>query len=256
MTRLFLAATGRTDVGLQRDNNEDSYFIGDRTLVVADGVGGSVAGELASETVVDVFTRLTLPDDNDDEDLGGALVDAAAEGNRAIRDLVQRRPELSGMGTTLTAAAWAGRRIVFAQVGDSRAYYLPARGPRTMTQITRDDSFVQYLVDRGKITAEQAAVHPRRNVILQALDGTPVTPALTVMALVPGDRYLLCSDGLSDYVPREAVEAVLRDIADRDEAADATIDLALEAGAPDNVTVIVADVQERADEQPAQQHQP
>ncbi len=240
MRPFSIVAAGRTDVGLRYTNNEDAFHIGEQLVVVADGVGGSVAGEVASRAVVDIFAEAPHADDGDD--LYRILADSVRRSTGAINDLVRHDPDLDGMGTTVTALMWAADRIVVAQVGDSRAYYLPSRGQRELVQITRDDSFVQYLVDRGMITAEQARSHPRRNVILQALNGMSVTPSFVTMAPVVGDRYLLCSDGLSDYVDRDAVQQALLDRDDREAAAEKLIELALEAGAPDNVTVIVADV--------------
>ena len=240
MRAFTVAAIGRTDPGLRYDHNEDAFHIGEQLLVVADGIGGSVAGEVASETVVGVFADSARAASGDD--LYRILADSVRRSTDAINDLVRRDPELDGMGTTATAMMWVADRIVVAQVGDSRAYYLPVRGQRELAQITRDDSFVQYLVARGMISPERAREHPRRNVILQALNGMSVTPSFTTMAPLVGDRYLLCSDGLSDYVEHRAIERVLRADGDREAAADALIGLALQAGAPDNVTAIVADV--------------
>jgi len=235
-----VAAVGRSDQGLRYDHNEDSFHLGEQLAVIADGIGGSVAGEVASRTVVDVFAEADPAESGDD--LYRILGDCVRRSTDAINDLVRRDPDLDGMGTTATAMMWVADRIVVAQIGDSRAYYLPGRGARELAQITRDDSFVQYLVDVGTITAEAARSHPRRNVILQALNGMSVTPTFSTMAPMPGDRYLLCSDGLSDYVEHAEIERVLRDGSDRDAAAGDLIALALAAGAPDNVTVIVADV--------------
>lgn len=240
MKPFSVAAVGRSDPGLRYDHNEDSFHLGENLVVVADGIGGSVAGEVASRTVVDVFAGAGAADNGDD--LYRILGDCVRRSTDAINDLVREDPDLDGMGTTATAMMWVADRIVVAQVGDSRAYYLPGRGARELAQITRDDSFVQYLVDVGTITAEQARSHPRRNVILQALNGMSVTPTFTTMAPLVRDRYLLCSDGLSDYVAHAQIERVVRDGMDREAAADELIDLALQAGAPDNVTVIIADV--------------
>jgi protein phosphatase len=240
MKPFSVAAAGRTHVGLVRGNNEDSFHIGENLLVVADGIGGSVAGELASQTVVEIFADVRHADDGDD--LYRILAELVERSTDQINELVRRDPDLEGMGTTATAMMWCADRIVFAHVGDSRAYYLQRAASQEFTQITRDDSFVQYLVDRGLITPEQAREHPRRNVILKALNGMSVTPQFSTLAPLIGDRYLLCSDGLSDYVDRSAIEDTLRSNADREEAADALIQLSLDAGAPDNVTVIVADV--------------
>jgi serine/threonine protein phosphatase PrpC len=233
-------AAGRTHVGLVRGNNEDSYYIGEHLLVVADGIGGAVAGELASQTLVGVFAAVEKADDI--TDLYETLADSVAQSSQEIRGLVRIDPDLAGMGTTATAMMWSAERIVFAHVGDSRAYYLQRGGHQPMRQITRDDSFVQYLLDTGVITAEEAVRHPRRNVILKAVNGMSVTPSFSTFAPLTGDRYLLCSDGLSDYVDDAAIENVLATVSDRHQATAALIALTLETGARDNVTVIVADV--------------
>lgn len=240
MKPFVVVAAGRSDPGLRYDHNEDSYWMGEQLLVVADGVGGSVAGEVASRTVVDVFA--TAEPATPATDPYHILVECMRRSTDAINEMVRQDPELDGMGTTVTAMMWTADLIVIAQVGDSRAYYFSGLGARKLMQITRDDSFVQYLLDSGTITAEQARSHPRRNVILQALNGMSVTPTFTTMAPVVGDRYLLCSDGLSDYVEHADIESALRHNLDRKAAADSLIERALQAGAPDNVTVIVADV--------------
>ncbi len=240
MTEFTVVAAGRTHVGLVRGNNEDCFHVGDHLLVVADGVGGAVAGEIASQTVVEAFVAVAGADT--DGDLYAVLAASVRRGTQEIRGLVRDDPDLAGMGTTATAMMWSPDRIVFAHVGDSRAYYLQREGHLPMTQITRDDSFVQYLVDSGLLTAEQAASDPRRNVILKAVNGMSVTPALSTLAPLVGDRYLLCSDGLTDYVDDASIAEVLAGESDRDAAAEALIGLTLQTAARDNVTVIVADV--------------
>lgn len=249
-------AVGRTHVGLVKPNNEDAFLIGDRLLVVADGVGGSAAGEVASRTVVDIFADADQAQDAPTETAGAeqhiydTIVDAVNRSTDSLLEQVQTDPELEGMGTTVTVMMWSGRRIVFAQIGDSRAYYLqfgaPAARrhpdqPPTLTQITKDDSFVQFLVDQGSLAPEEAAKHPRRNVILKALNGSEVSPSFSTHAAVTGDRYLLCSDGLSDYVSGPDILRIALGT-DADTAADRLIQAGLDAGAPDNITVIIADI--------------
>jgi protein phosphatase len=227
----------RTDVGLVRDGNEDSLYAGSRLLVVADGVGGSVAGEIASKLTVQALAPL----DNDASitDPLAALREAVLRADVALRDAIDQDPHLAGMGTTLTAILGAGNGVGLAQLGDSRAYLL--RGGE-MTQISRDHTLVQSLVDEGQITAEEAAVHPRRSWILRALDGRgEAEPDLIPLSPVAGDRYLLCSDGLSDYVEAAAIAGALAEGDDPQQVCDRLVDLALQAGAPDNVTCIVAE---------------
>jgi protein phosphatase len=235
----------RTDVGLQRDNNEDSFFAGTRLLVVADGVGGSAAGEIASSLAVNALQP--LESDQAISDPLRALRDATRTANTDLREAIEADPTLSGMGTTLTALLWADGTLAVAQLGDSRAYRLRAG---RLEQITHDHTLVQSLVDEGQITTEEAAVHPRRSWILRALDGREDSdPDVETLDPHGGDRYLLCSDGLSDYVEEPAIATALGG-GDPQDASERLVQLALQAGAPDNVTCIVADPVEDAVAQP------
>jgi protein phosphatase len=235
--RLHWRLGSRTDVGLAREGNEDSFYAGPRLAAVADGVGGSVAGEIASRIAITTLAPLDGPTPID-EPLG-ALRQAIVTINDSLRDAIADDPQLNGMGTTLTAMLWSNDALGLAQVGDSRAYLM--RGDR-LDQITRDQTVVQSLIDEGQITAEEALTHPRRSWILQALDGRAETdPAVEVLEPAVGDRYLLCSDGLSDYVAEDDISSALQ-LPDPQRACDRLIDLALQAGAPDNVTCIVADI--------------
>ena len=234
---LVLRYIARSDRGLVRSNNEDSVYAGARLLALADGMGGHAAGEVASQLVIQALR--TLDDDEPGGDLLQALDDATRSGNDAIAAQVERNPELDGMGTTLTAMLFAGTRMGLCHVGDSRGYLMR---DGQLTQITRDDTFVQTLVDEGRITPEQAHSHPQRSLIMKALTGQEVEPTLTMREAFAGDRYLLCSDGLSDVVSEETIAETLSGVADTTECADRLIELALRSGAPDNVTVVVADV--------------
>ncbi|MFJ1459018.1 protein phosphatase 2C domain-containing protein [Nocardia wallacei] len=233
---LVLRYAARSDRGLVRANNEDSVYAGARLLALADGMGGHAAGEVASQLMIAALAH--LDDDEPGDDLLGKLDRAVREGNAAIADQVEEEPELDGMGTTLTAILFAGKKLGLAHIGDSRAYML--RGGE-LAQITRDDTFVQSLVDEGRITPEQAHTHPQRSLIMRALTGNEIEPTLTMREARAGDRYLLCSDGLSDVVSDETMANTLRE-GNTDEAADRLIELALRSGGPDNVTVVVADV--------------
>jgi protein phosphatase len=233
---LVLRYAARSDRGLVRSNNQDSVYAGPRLLALADGLGGHAAGEVASKVVVGALAP--LDDDTPGEDLLGPLREATLSGNNAISDLVLTDPELDGMGTTLTAMLFAGTRIGLVHVGDSRAYM--RRGGQ-FAQITHDDTFVQSLIDEGRITAEEASSHPQRSLLLRALTGHDVEPSLTVREARAGDRYLLCSDGLSSVVSFETLSEAI-EIKDPQECADRMIELALRGGGPDNITVIIADV--------------
>ncbi|SNT14600.1 PP2C family protein-serine/threonine phosphatase [Rhodococcoides kyotonense] len=233
---LVLRYAARSDRGLVRSNNEDSVYAGARLLALADGMGGHAAGEVASQLMIAALAH--LDDDEPGDDLLGKLEAATREGNASIADQVEDEPELDGMGTTLTAILFAGKKIGLVHIGDSRAYMLREH---KLTQITRDDTFVQSLVDEGRITPEQAHTHPQRSLIMRALTGNEIEPTLTVREVRAGDRYLLCSDGLSDVVSDETIENTMNE-GDCGESADRLIELALRSGGPDNVTVVVADV--------------
>ncbi|WP_428339771.1 protein phosphatase 2C domain-containing protein [Mycobacterium sp.] len=233
---LVLRYAARSDVGLVRSNNEDSVYAGARLLALADGMGGHAAGEVASQLVIAALAH--LDDDEPGGDLLAKLDSAIHSGNSAIAAQVEMEPDLEGMGTTLTAILFAGNRIGMAHVGDSRGYLMR---DGELTQITKDDTFVQTLVDDGRITKEEAHSHPQRSLIMRALTGHEVEPTLTMREVRLGDRYLLCSDGLSDPVSDETIQDALK-IPDVTDSADRLIELALRGGGPDNVTVVVADV--------------
>ena len=236
---LSLRYVARSDVGLIREGNEDSGYAGPSLLAVADGMGGHAAGEVASS--VAVATLATLEDDVPSTELLDALATAVNQANDAINDMVEKHPQLDGMGTTLTAMLWSGRRVGVVHVGDSRAYLLR---DGVLLQITHDHTFVQQLQDEGRITAAEAAVHPQRSLLLRALDGrSNPEPDLSVREVHLGDRYLLCSDGLSGVVPDAQLQAALTGTS-LEEAAETLIQLALRGGGPDNITCIVADIVE------------
>ncbi|WP_236790280.1 PP2C family serine/threonine-protein phosphatase [Amycolatopsis sp. GM8] len=233
---LVLRYAARSDRGLVRSSNQDSVYAGPRLLALADGMGGHAAGEVASKVVI--ASLASLDDDEPGDDLLSQLREAVSGGNAAISELVANDPDLDGMGTTLTAMLFSGSRLGMVHVGDSRAY-LNRNGQ--FAQITRDDSFVNELLEQGRITADQAATHPQRSLLLKALTGHEVEPSLTVREARAGDRYLLCSDGLSGMVSDETLAEAIQ-IPDPQACADRMIELALKGGGTDNVTVIVADV--------------
>lgn len=233
---LVLRYVARSDRGLVRSTNQDSVYAGPRLLAVADGMGGHAAGEVASKVVIASLAH--LDDDEPGEDLLGQLREAVDSGNSAISELVAGDPELDGMGTTLTAMLFSAGKVGLVNIGDSRTYLY--RGG-VLTQITHDDTFVQSLIDEGRITSEEASTHPQRSLLLKALTGHEIEPTLNIREAKAGDRYLLCSDGLSSVVSHETLlEAIA--IPDPQACADRMIELALKGGGPDNVTVIIADV--------------
>jgi protein phosphatase len=239
---LAIKYAARSDRGLHRSNNEDSVYAGPHLLAIADGMGGHAAGEVASKVVIAALAP--LDEDAPGDDLLGKLHEAVVAGNDTIAELVDQDPDLEGMGTTLTAILFGGGRLGLVNIGDSRTYLMR---DGVFNQITRDDSFVQSLLDEGRITPEEALTHPQRSLVLRALVGHEVIePTLQVRETRIGDRYLLCSDGLSDVVGSEKLAETMK-IPDRQACADKMIELALQGGGPDNVTVIVADV---VDEEP------
>ena len=229
----FVAASDR---GLVRGNNEDSAYAGPNLLVLADGMGGHAAGEVASQLMVEHMEHLDR--DPGDADLLALLGAAAEDANASIADSVEAHPEQAGMGTTLTALMFNGQAFGMIHVGDSRGYLLR---DGTLTQITEDDTFVQSLVNEGKLEPEDVSSHPQKSLILKAYTGRKVEPHLEMLAVEPGDRFLLCSDGLSDPVSRETI-AVALEQGTPEIASQRLIELALRSGGPDNITVVVADV--------------
>ena len=234
---LLLRAAAASDLGLVRTNNEDSVYAGARLLVVADGMGGLPAGELASDLAIGAM--LALEEQPETGDPRPRLLAAAEAANELILAAVEAEPANDGMGTTLTALLLAGDRLGLLHAGDSRCYLLR---DGELRQLTRDDTFVQALVDEGVLTPQEARRHPRRSLITRALQGFPVTPTCELLTPRVGDRYLLCSDGLSDYVEDEPIGNVLASCPEPGECADRLVKLTLSAGAPDNVSVVVADI--------------
>ena len=239
----------RSDVGMVRSNNEDSGYAGPHLLAMADGMGGHAGGDVASSTVIGALVRL------DGEALGGrdvthALLDRIHGANAEIGDQVHADPSLDGMGTTLIALLRAGDKIVLAHIGDSRAFMVR---DGEVTQITKDHSFVQNLVDEGRITADEAQTHPQRSLVTRVLTGAADDdPDLVVRQGRIGDRYVISSDGLTDYVARDTINEVLTTTADPGETADRLVALALRAGAPDNVTIVVGDLVDIVQRPPTQ----
>ncbi|GAB2928884.1 PP2C family protein-serine/threonine phosphatase [Streptomyces sp. NPDC059173] len=224
--------------GMIREGNEDSGYAGPRLLAIADGMGGQAAGEVASSEVIS--TLVPLDDDVPGSDLLTSLGSAVQQANDQLRVMVEEDPQLEGMGTTLTALLWTGQRLGLVHVGDSRAYLLR---DGVLTQITQDHTWVQRLVDEGRITEEEATTHPQRSLLMRALgSGDHVEPDLSIREVRAGDRYLICSDGLSGVVSHQTMEETLASYQGPQETIQELIQLALRGGGPDNITCIVADV--------------
>ena len=237
---IALRYAARSDIGLGRySNNQDSGYAGPHLLVIADGMGGHAAGDVASSVAI---ARLVTLDDESaaSGDALERLTTTLADANQDLRDRVAAEPSLHGMGTTVTALLNSDGKLALAHIGDSRGYLLR---DGQLTQITHDHTFVQSLVDDGRLTEEEARSHPQRNLITRVLTGEREdTPDLSVREARPGDTYLLCSDGLTGVVTEETLAEVLGDGTDVGTRAEKLIDLALKGGSSDNVTCVVADV--------------
>jgi PPM family protein phosphatase len=235
MAHLSLRFAAGTDIGRRRRVNEDSAVAGPSLLAVADGMGGHPHGDVASAAAV---AALAEPPAGGDP--AAALAAAVARASARLEELAAGDPDLRGMGTTLTAMAWDGAGFAVAHIGDSRAYLL--RGG-DLFQITRDHTMVQTLVDGGRLTPDEAANHPRGSALVRALQtGGDQRPDLFRQDASPGDRYLLCSDGVSGFVPAGAIRDALAGAARPADAVARLIALADAAGGLDNITCVVADV--------------
>ncbi|WP_308561139.1 protein phosphatase 2C domain-containing protein [uncultured Rothia sp.] len=229
----------RSDTGLKRSKNDDSGYGGRFLAVVADGMGGHVGGDVASATTVLNLTPLDHPDFEDGA--GGVyLADEIQSANLIINELAANDPQLAGMGTTCTALLIDGDCIEFAHIGDSRAYRLRPGADGEFEQISTDHTFVQRLLNEGRITPQEAENHPHKNVIMRVLGDVDASPELELKTLdaVPGERWVLSSDGLDAVVSLAEIEQVMRSTDDLSEIADTLIAMTLERGAPDNVTVV------------------
>lgn len=239
---LSLDFAALSDVGRVRRNNEDSAYAGPYLLLLADGMGGAAAGEVASAAAVQVIRRLDKPGISG-EDMVEALAGAVHRANERLSELVEEDPEREGMGSTVTALLFDGEQFGLAHLGDSRAYRMR---DGQLQQLSHDHTFVQSLVDEGRISKDEAFTHPHRNLILRVLDGRPDSdPDLEMLDARAGDRLLLCSDGLPDYVSDQVIAASMADGTPDSIVVD-LITHALEAGSNDNVTCVVADVVETA----------
>ena len=240
---LIARAGAVSHVGRVRSNNQDSAYVGEHVYIVADGMGGHAGGDVASAIAVKhVAEHDTAFASIDEAEVG--LTNLLAEGNQLIADAVEEHAELRGMGTTACAVTLVEGSIVIGHIGDSRVYRLH---DGEFTQETVDHTFVQRLVDAGRITPEEALVHPRRSVLMRVLGDveTELEVDTIVRDAVPGDRWLLCSDGLSSYVEDERIVEVLgRPTGSSRETCDDLVQLALDNGAPDNVTVVMLEVGE------------
>lgn len=237
MRRLSAAAS---HVGKIRSNNQDSGYAGEYLFVVADGMGGHAGGDVASALAIQSIAHVDRRFDSA-ADAAGALRSALLEANHELAETVFEHPELAGMGTTVSSIVRVGDQLALAHIGDSRIYRWREG---SLTQVTKDHTFVQRLVDSGRITAEEAASHPRRSVLMRVLGDVDLTPEIDIEVLDTraGDRWLICSDGLSGYVAESRLAELLAEHPDAGVAIQALIDESLDNGAPDNVTAVVVGV--------------
>jgi len=247
MSAHFFETSARSAIGLVRQGNEDSAFSSAQLIAVADGMGGHAAGEVASRIAVQVLQRLepTLTADDIDEDsVEDLLMHSLHSIDAEITAVTSEDVEKRGMGTTLTALLIRNSQISLLHVGDSRCYRL--RG-NTLEQLSNDHTVIQELLDQGAITEAEAAEHPQRSMLTQALRGDgDVTPVLQVYEVKKGDRYLLCSDGLSGVLTDKEIKSGLKKT-NKDEAVKFLNDATYINGAPDNVTILIADITDNSD---------
>jgi PPM family protein phosphatase len=242
-----IEAAGATDTGQVRPANEDAYLVGDSVFAVADGMGGHLAGEVASATALEPVEELDGKVYSDAADAVKALREAVVSANDRVSQMATDEPSYRGMGTTLTATMVEGKRVHIAHVGDSRAYLL--RGG-SFSQLTDDHTLVQHLVDEGQITREEAASHPQRSIITRAIGvSREVDVDSMTLDLEPGDQLLLCSDGLTGVVDDQAIAQELSSQRDAQETLQRLIEAANDGGGPDNITAILLRV--TSDEQPS-----
>ncbi len=242
MSAHFFETAARSAIGLVRQGNEDSGFVSPQLIAVADGMGGHAAGEVASRIAVEVLKSLTpalISSEIDEDSVEDLLMHSLHSIDAEISLVTDEEIEKRGMGTTLTALLIRDKYISLLHVGDSRCYRL--RG-NTLEQLSNDHTVIQELLDQGAISEAEAADHPQRSMLTQALRGDgDVTPVLQMYEIKKGDRYLLCSDGLSGVLTEKEIEIGLKK-SDKDDAVKFLVDATYVNGAPDNVTVLIADV--------------
>ncbi len=232
-------------VGKIRSNNQDSGYAGKHLFVVADGMGGHAGGDVASAIAIKRIAEVDK-DYPTADDAEFALQSALIAANSLLAETVFEHSELTGMGTTVSGLLRVGDTVAIAHIGDSRIYLFR---DGELEQVSSDHTFVQRLVDSGRITPDEAAVHPRRSVLMRVLGDVDASPEIdtTLHDTKPGDRWLICSDGLSSYVSHEKMTAILQSMPDAQAAGERLVKESLDAGAPDNVTVVIADIDETDD---------
>lgn len=250
MSKHFFATAGKSAVGMVRAGNEDSAMTSNYLVAVADGMGGHAAGEVASKIAIRsiaAIVKTLRSQDSTNEEVNNLLANSIAQVDQALAQSVDDNPSLAGMGTTLSALYLHDGAIALLHIGDSRIYRL--RG-NTFEQLTTDHTVIQELLDQGAITQSEIATHPQRSVLTQVLMGEGRhLPELIILEVKADDRFLLCSDGLTGVLSDKDIKTILKGKG-RGTAVDALIEAAHVNGAPDNVTVIVADLLENDIQEP------
>jgi protein phosphatase len=241
---LQIVAAGDSNIGRTRSSNQDSGYSGFHLFFVADGMGGHAGGDIASALVTHQVAQVDAVYDTP-EDAGDAMRNAMLMANRKLTETVSDHGDLSGMGTTFSGLMINGNKIAIAHIGDSRVYLVR---DGQVKQVTKDHTFVQRLVDTGRITAEEALTHPRRSVLMRVLGDVEDAPDIDIITMntKPGDRWMLCSDGLCGVIPDEVLDRILAENGSPSDACELLVYEALEHGGPDNVTVVVVDVKSAA----------
>jgi PPM family protein phosphatase len=246
MSAHFFETSARSAIGLVRQGNEDSGFVSPQLIAVADGMGGHAAGEVASRIAVEVLQSLVpalVSTDIDEDSVTDLLMHSLHSIDSEISAVTDEDIEKRGMGTTLTALLIRDKYISLLHVGDSRCYRL--RG-NSLEQLSNDHTIIQELLDQGAISPAEALEHPQRSMLTQALRGDgDVTPVLQMYEIKKGDRYLLCSDGLSGVLTEKELKVGLKK-SNKDDAIKFLIDATYVNSAPDNVTVLIADISDEA----------
>jgi len=251
MSAHFFETSARSAIGLVRQGNEDSGFVSPQLIAVADGMGGHAAGEVASRIAVEVLQSLLpslISTEIDEDSVEDLLMHSLHSIDSEISAVTDEDTDKRGMGTTLTALLIRDKYISLLHVGDSRCYRL--RG-NTLEQLSNDHTVIQELLDQGAISSAEAVEHPQRSMLTQALRGDgDVTPVLQMYEIKKGDRYLLCSDGLSGVLTEKEIKIGLKK-SNKDEAVKFLVDATYVNGAPDNVTVLIADISDEAKTTPS-----
>ena len=238
---LFLYSTTVSDVGTVRANNQDSSFAGEHLIAICDGMGGHAGGDTASSIAIRSLAHIEQDDTGGDVEVISRMMETSVmAAHDAIVGKAKRERKLAGMGTTVTAVALVAGYWVVAHIGDSRAYLLR---DGHLSRITCDHSYVQHLIDTGRITPAEAKNHPQRNVVMRVLGDFDIDPHpdISIRKAHPADRWLLCSDGLCGVLEDSTIKETMTALADQGECAQRLVQMALRAGSTDNVTAVIAD---------------